>query len=85
MTSVIDFVQAVLTLRLRFEFSVTSWGRTDKHNLVVGGKVGSRHLTWQAVDIRLDNGTDKATFRSAAERLGLKVVDEPDHLHLQTP
>lgn len=81
----VSFATLVLTLRTRFPFSITSWGRTEKHNKDVGGHVNSRHLTFEAVDTVLDDPKQKAEMIAVAQRLGLKTVDESECLHLQSP
>jgi len=80
----LEFAGHVLTLRARFSVSISSWGRTEKHNRAVKGEANSRHLSFEAVDCVLDNEKDKAAFTEMAERLGLKVVPESDHIHIQT-
>lgn len=83
--SVVEFTIAVLSLAVRFRFSVTSWGRSEKHNHDVGGVVDSLHLVWLAMDVELDQGEDKAAFIVAAQRQGLVVVDDGGDLHVQIP
>ena len=48
------FVDALLTLRCKWDFSVSSWGRTPKHNKDVGGKATSKHQLWLGADLILD-------------------------------
>jgi hypothetical protein len=83
--SVVEFAIAVLGLAARFKFSVTSWGRSVKHNVAVGGLDDSLHLVWLAMDIELDDPGDKAAFVLAAKRQGLIVVDDGGDLHVQIP
>ena len=66
-----------------FHGSVTSWGRTAKRNAVVGGVEASAHQFFRAVDIVYDELPDLAFRRGVAERLGLLLLDEGDHDHLQ--
>lgn len=80
-----EFAQRILTLALRFRFSVTSWGRTPGRNKRVGGDVNSRHLSWQAVDVVLDVASNRKRFHAECRRIGLIPVDEGDHIHVQTP
>jgi len=80
-----EFAERILTLRLRFAFSVTSWGRTPAHNQAVGGQPNSRHLTWRGVDVLLDDPGQREEFFKCAVELGLKALDERDHIHIQTP
>jgi len=64
--------------------SVTSWGRTAKHNRQVGGQPGSLHLVWLAADVVYDAPVDLARRRVVATRLGLFVWPESDHDHIRT-
>lgn len=70
-----------------FGFRETSGYRSPQANAAVGGVVGSLHQTWLAVDIILDDMSphNRLDFMKAATRMGLKVIDEGDHLHLQIP
>lgn len=80
---VIEFVCQVLSLRLAFVFSVTSWGRSEKRNKAVKGHPASKHLRWLAVDIVLDDPFRKADFIAGCGFIGLKALDEGDHVHVQ--
>jgi len=79
------FASIILTLATRYQFSVTSWGRSVERNASTGGHVNSRHLSWEAVDVVLDKDKDRESFISSAQRLSLKVVEEKECIHLQTP
>lgn len=83
MISVVKFITIVLVLRVQFAFSVTSWIRTHLRNKQVGGADESLHLCGLGLDIVLDNPADSESFIKRANRLGLKVINEGDHLHLQ--
>jgi uncharacterized protein YcbK (DUF882 family) len=84
--SIAEFAARLATLRIRYPFSVTSWFRTAGRNAMVGGKPHSRHLLGLAADVILDDEErDKASFVEDAKRLGLSVVVEGDHLHVQVP
>ena len=72
-------------LKANYDFSVTSWWRSKKHNTAVGGVPTSRHLVGLAVDVVLDNADDKPALRQTASEIGLQVIDETDHLHIQEP
>lgn len=72
-------------LKANYEFSVTSWWRSKAHNAAVGGVRTSRHLVGLAVDIVLDNADDRSALRQTALELGLQVIDEGDHVHIQEP
>lgn len=80
-----DFAIAILGLAARFRFSVTSWGRSEKHNHDVRGVADSLHLYFLAVDVELDEGEDRPAFIVAAQRQGLVVVDDGGDLHVQIP
>lgn len=79
------FTDKILTLAVRFDFSVTSWIRSPERNATVGGVADSRHLYGLAVDVVLDRGADRPAFEAAAKTLGLQVIFEEDHLHVQEP
>lgn len=78
-----EFFNAVLSLAARFNFSTSSWIRTEKHNRVVGGSEDSLHLLGLAMDVVLDPGEDKEAFIRMARRLGLIVIDGTTYIHLQ--
>lgn len=63
--------------------SVTSWGRTQKRNAAVGGVPNSLHLVDLAVDVVYDQPISYATASELAAHLGLRVIRETDHDHLQ--
>jgi len=67
--------------------SITSGRRSHKRNKRVGGHPRSLHLCGLAVDVVLDseNKSDSVHFKVFCKRLGLKVVVESDHFHLQIP
>ena len=78
-----QFAECILTLALRFSFSVTSWGRSLRYNQEVDGVASSFHLDFRSVDILLDPLAHKDGFILRAEQMGLLVLDEGDHLHVQ--
>ena len=81
-----EFCSCIRTLQRRFGFTVTSWFRSIKRNAKVGGKPDSKHLRGLAVDAVLDDMKDakaKKELTDAAHAMGLGVVDEGDHLHIQ--
>lgn len=80
-----EFAEKIFHLAAAFSFSVTSWIRSAARNKAVGGVADSRHLVGLAVDVVLDEGQEKAAFLKAAGSLGLQVIDEGDHLHVQEP
>jgi len=78
-----EFIEFVAQLCEEFGGSITSWVRTKKRNTMVGGHPRSRHMTGFGVDVVLDEETSIPAFRDAAYALGLSVLDEGDHLHIQ--
>lgn len=78
------FVECVRGLRCGYDFSVTSWWRSVKRNRAVGGHPKSKHLRGLAVDVVLDSpAADKEGFVTDCVGLGLKAIDEGDHIHVQ--
>ena len=64
--------------------SVTSWGRSDKRNQSVGGIPNGPHTWWLGADIVYDDAVPNIlALQSEATRLGLKVIREPGHDHIQ--
>jgi hypothetical protein len=63
--------------------SVTSWGRTTTHNAAVGGVPRSAHRFWLAVDVVYDAPVAELEAIEIARRLGLRVIREDDHDHVQ--
>lgn len=61
--------------------SVTSWWRSFWHNEEVGGVKTSLHQIGLAWDVVPVNPGNEAKLRS----MGLKVINEGDHLHAQIP
>lgn len=80
-----EFLDALRAYCAATSGSVTSYGRTPKHNHAVGGVAASAHLLWLAADVVYDPGTDRATRGPLAERVGLVLIIEDDHDHLQAP
>lgn len=78
-----DFLDMKMALAARFAFRETSGYRHPLWNETVGGAATSQHQVWLGTDIVLWYATDLAAFKKQAGRLGLTVVDEGDHLHLQ--
>jgi hypothetical protein len=63
--------------------SVTSWWRTPARNVAVGGVTHSAHLVGLAVDVVYDAAPSQAEREQWARRLGLRIIAEGDHDHLQ--
>lgn len=58
---------------------LTSWYRDPARNAAVGGAARSRHLRGLAIDVvARDPSRAIAAFRA----VGLRVLDERDHLHV---
>lgn len=78
-----EFVEAVMIFCELAGGSVTSWKRTLIHNTSVGGVSNSAHLYGLGVDIVYDTPQLLPTIMERARRLGLKVIRENDHDHVQ--
>lgn len=81
-----EFWGNVQTLVQVFNGRCTSGPRSAAQNRAVGGVEGSYHLLGLAADIVLADWQDKTAFTAAADRLGIRVIDEVEkkqHLHLQ--
>ena len=78
-----EFADAVYVLGLKYNASVTSWFRSDAHNRVVGGVPHSAHRFALGVDLVYDAPVDAAAITEDARRLGLKLLREGDHDHVQ--
>ena len=77
-----EFAEAVSMYCVLHGGSITSWGRSTKHNTDVGGVPGSSHRFWRGADVVYDS-PPAATRAEYARRLGLKLLPEGDHDHLQ--
>jgi len=78
-----SFISCVLSLCFKHQGSVSSWGRTVKHNKDVGGVDDSWHTLWVGCDVVLDKMVKNAVFERDAKDLGLWASLEGDHYHLQ--
>jgi hypothetical protein len=78
-----EFALAAYRYGKATQASVTSWGRTQKHNKAVHGVVNSYHLTWKAVDVVYDKRPTLEAAKKAAADQGLLLIREKDHDHLQ--
>lgn len=78
-----EFALAVIEFRRRFHGSITSWGRTPEHNATVGGVPASFHLDDYAVDLVYELVPELAQAAHAARELGLYLIREATHDHLQ--
>lgn len=59
-------------------FSATSWFRTTERNAAVGGHPESAHLVGLAIDV-----PPSPRMAEVSRSLGLWVVEEGDHTHVQ--
>lgn len=80
---ILRFAALVITLRLKWDFSVSSWGRTVKHNKEVGGVDGSDHILWLGVDVIREPMEKNIEFERDCDRLGLIALFEKTHYHLR--
>lgn len=78
-----EFFDAVRSYCARLSGSISSYGRTPKHNAKVGGVSQSAHQFWLGADVLYDAPVDAELARDTGRRLGLKVIRESDHDHLQ--
>lgn len=80
-----EFAEAMLSYCNATNGRVTSWIRTREHNLKIEGAAdGSFHQLGLACDVVY--GTNKpglTTRKTLAKRVGLLIIDESDHDHLQ--
>lgn len=83
MTKYLEVCLAVRTLCQLHRLSVTSWWRSPARNKSVGGTRNSRHLMGLGVDLVPDVGESRAEVMATARKLGLQVVDEQDHIHIE--
>lgn len=79
----LHFVVRVHALCRKFDGSVSSWIRTAKRNQLVGGAPHSEHLSGFAMDVVWDDPPAIAVVQTEAADLGLKVIRESDHDHIQ--
>lgn len=77
------FMQNIFALLYKHHASVSSWGRTAKHNKYVGGHPDSYHMLWCGCDVVLDDNTPNPAFVADAKLMGINAIWEGDHYHLQ--
>jgi len=78
-----EFAEAVAQYCLLAGASETSGGRTDEHNRKVGGVPYSAHRFFRGRDVVYDYAIALPERRELAHRLGLMLIAEDDHDHLQ--
>ena len=78
-----EFASACLAYCAATGGSVTSWGRTRKHNDAVDGVKDRAHLLWTACDVVYDDALPVDLRDKLAARLGLMLIHEGDHDHVQ--
>lgn len=81
-----EFTEKVFTYCYATHGSVTSWLRTPERNKEVGGVPTSLHQLGLAADVGWLENEDppESNIRvTLGRRLGLKVIVEEDHDHLQ--
>jgi hypothetical protein len=81
--TICTFAEAVAEFAQKFGGSCTSWGRTAVHNTSVGGVHGSPHVSWLGADLVYDTPAPLADREAAAHALGLQLIAEATHDHLQ--
>jgi len=77
------FFLALMQLYSRYPFSETGGQRTPARNADVGGVYFSPHLFWVGKDVIFDGKPTPRELNQAATRLGLKIIAEEDHHHIQ--
>lgn len=79
----LGFCIAVRDLARAHRVSVASWWRSPAHNAATRGLHNSRHLAGIGADVVPDAGEDRTAVITTARALGLQVVDEGDHIHIE--
>ena len=77
------FADAVLTYCAHLGCSVVSGYRTRARNTAKKGVAHSAHLFGLGADVVPDVEPNHDEASDVAKRLGLRVIFEPDHHHLQ--
>lgn len=79
----LEFCTAVSQLAAISRFRVTSWWRSPVSNASVGGVETSWHVLGMACDVVAETVLDTERIAKFAPKLGLEVIDETTHLHLE--
>lgn len=77
-----QFAEAIAQIGHKYSGSITSWGRTVKHSIQVGGFNGDPHTWWLGADMVYD-GVPTPNLDTDATALGLHVIHEGTHDHFQ--
>ena len=80
-----EFADAIRAYCSWSRASISSWGRSPERNAQVGGNVESRHLIWLAADVVYAPNPlpELAVATRMAKKLGITLIREPSHDHLQ--
>lgn len=77
-----EFAGAVAQIGQKYAGSITSWGRTVKHSVAVGGFASDPHTWWLGADMVYDTPPGPMLDTDSAA-LGLRVIHEGTHDHFQ--
>jgi hypothetical protein len=80
--TIAQFAEAVAQIGQKYQGSITSWGRTVKHSIQVGGFNGDPHTWWLGADMTYDS-PPTPNLDADATKLGLHVIHEGSHDHYQ--
>lgn len=78
-----EFARKVTLYCQRFRGSVTSWIRTPARNRLVGGVPRSAHLVGLGADVVPESDEPSDVRHRYAHELGLRLIVESNHDHLQ--
>jgi hypothetical protein len=78
-----EFLDLVMAYIAAVGGRVTSYGRDPQNNLAVGGVAHSAHVVWMAADVVYLAPRPLQERKEWAERLGLHLIAEDDHDHLE--
>lgn len=78
-----EFAEACAMYCLVLAASETSGGRTEQRNAAVGGVSLSAHRFHRGRDVVYDGAPPEDLRIEVGRRLGLRVIVEDDHDHLQ--
>lgn len=79
----VEFCIAIAQLAAMSRFRVTSWWRDPVSNTQVGGVEDSWHMLGMACDVKPVTVLDSERIKKFAPRIGLEVIDETTHLHIE--